>query len=1025
MLRLAWSDVPGRHSYEEGYMVLNPESGSVDMKALLSLHRPEHHLPILAQGHHDSSKPHGDAVPKGSADPQLPLRPAERSLTSLCAHAYSPRRKPSIHRFLWRISILNPEEVGRADAPHRYVGGLSHVAPDTDLYRSELGLSSGADGKYLMVEDRASGSPARPWPHFHDSPKPLLHVNQRTLCPAELSCSVLRLCGEARMCRQKVLAFVCKSTFAFLGELSRNGAFWRRDSTRQSVGHSAADAQNMRAEASRESYMQALCSELLDFDLSPDMPGNSEDASSLTPTARSIVYNQDGSPQSHGTSLGRPRLFGNLGKDRSKDSSEEEFLNEARELHPVPHSTRKSLTYAEPLRKISRSPAKVLDAPNLQDDFYLNLVDWGAGNVLAVGLAKTVYLWCPMTGAVTQLCEVPEDDLVASVAWNQDGSSLAIGTGKGDVQIWDPVRVCGLSWSYNGAMLASGGNDNKVLTWSASMMPSGNVTDGHSSRISPVLRLADHQAAVKALAWSPHQHHTLATGGGTADRCIRFWDTHTGTCLNCVDTGSQVCNLSWAKSVNEVVSTHGYSLNQVVVWKYPSMRKVVTLTGHTYRVLYLSVSPDGQTVVTGAGDETLRFWNVFPPIQGIRSTASFVTVNLKKEQFGRGNFVATNPGRIDDYYLIEAQPIGKGSGGSVQRATNRGTGAVRAVKTIPKRTVKSIQRLADEIEVAARLVRQMISPVYYMHSRGVVHRDLKPENFMFSNPRDVTEASLKIIDFGVSKRIAPGQVLRTRACTPYYVAPEVLSSKYTNTCDMWSIGVIAYILLCGSPPFYGENEMEVLDPSRRLTAEQALHHPWIDSLAPGASVKTISPGALVNLNNFNKQNKLKRMALTVIARQIPEDSIEELRQMFSALDKNGDGTLTVEEISKGFELVGMDVPDHFSEYVANIDVGGSGVVDYSKFLAATLDKKHYIQEAVCWAAFRAFDLDGNGKITKEELAQVLSGGAFENIGDALGIHSREIEAIIDEVDADGDGEIDFEEFMQMMRVRSGNGASTA
>ncbi|KAF4699663.1 hypothetical protein FOZ63_002035 [Perkinsus olseni] len=224
-------------------------------------------------------------------------------------------------------------------------------------------------------------------------------------------------------------------------------------------------------------------------------------------------------------------------------------------------------------------------------------------------------------------------------------------------------------------------------------------------------------------------------------------------------------------------------------------------------------------------------------------------------------------------------------------------------------------------KVAARLVRQMISPVYYMHSRGVVHRDLKPENFMFSNPRDVTEASLKIIDFGVSKRIAPGQVLRTRACTPYYVAPEVLSSKYTNTCDMWSIGVIAYILLCGSPPFYGENEMEiirrvrrgsfefdlpawttvsteakdliekllVLDPSRRLTAEQALHHPWIDSLAPGASVKTISPGALVNLNNFNKQNKLKRMALTVIARQIPEDSIEELRQMFSALDKVGLG----------------------------------------------------------------------------------------------------------------------------------------
>ncbi|CDY71065.1 BnaCnng71150D, partial [Brassica napus] len=79
-----------------------------------------------------------------------------------------------------------------------------------------------------------------------------------------------------------------------------------------------------------------------------------------------------------------------------------------------------------------------------------------------------------------------------------------------------------------------------------------------------------------------------------------------------IDTGSQVCNLAWSKNVNELVSTHGYSQNQIIVWKYPTMSKVATLTGHTYRVLYLAVSPDGQTIVTGAGDETLRFWNVFP-----------------------------------------------------------------------------------------------------------------------------------------------------------------------------------------------------------------------------------------------------------------------------------------------------------------------------------------------------------------------------------------------------------------------------
>lgn len=146
----------------------------------------------------------------------------------------------------------------------------------------------------------------------------------------------------------------------------------------------------------------------------------------------------------------------------------------------------------------------------------------------------------------------------------------------------------------------------------------------------PVRRFEDHTAAVKAVAWSPHSHGLLASGGGTADRHIRFWNAVTGATLHKVDTQSQVCNLMWARTVNEIVSTHGYSLNQVVVWKYPSMQKVVTLSGHTmryfllhlrcelngsncfFRVLYLAMSPDGQTIVTGAGDETLRFWNVFP-----------------------------------------------------------------------------------------------------------------------------------------------------------------------------------------------------------------------------------------------------------------------------------------------------------------------------------------------------------------------------------------------------------------------------
>ena len=99
---------------------------------------------------------------------------------------------------------------------------------------------------------------------------------------------------------------------------------------------------------------------------------------------------------------------------------------------------------------------------------------------------------------------------------------------------------------------------------------------------------------------------------GTADRCIRFWNTHTLQQINVIDTGSQVCNLVFSKNSNQLVSTHGYSLNQILLWDYPSMRKIATLTGHNYRVLYLGISPDGQDIVTGAGDESLRFWNVFP-----------------------------------------------------------------------------------------------------------------------------------------------------------------------------------------------------------------------------------------------------------------------------------------------------------------------------------------------------------------------------------------------------------------------------
>lgn len=311
-------------------------------------------------------------------------------------------------------------------------------------------------------------------------------------------------------------------------------------------------------------------------------------------------------------------------------------------------------------RQIPSAPSRILDAPDIMDDYYLNLLSWSDTNILAVALSQTVYLWNASSGEIQDLCsfEGGHDAHISSVSWVQEGGGhLAVGASDGSTQLWDvqagkklrsmdghtdrvgalswnrhilssgsrdtlvvnhDVRVsqhnvatmtshtqevCGLKWSPDGESLASGGNDNLLCVWDAAT----------TSTSAPRFKFTDHQAAVKAVAWSPHERNLLATGGGTADRCIKFWNTQTGSLLNTIDTGSQVCALQWNPHEKEILSSHGFARNQLCLWKYPSMTKVKELEGHTSRVLHMACSPDGGTVVSAAADETLRFWDVFAP----------------------------------------------------------------------------------------------------------------------------------------------------------------------------------------------------------------------------------------------------------------------------------------------------------------------------------------------------------------------------------------------------------------------------
>nr|UXX22572.1 calmodulin-domain protein kinase 8 [Hevea brasiliensis] len=337
---------------------------------------------------------------------------------------------------------------------------------------------------------------------------------------------------------------------------------------------------------------------------------------------------------------------------------------------------------------------------------------------------------------------------------------------------------------------------------------------------------------------------------------------------------------------------------------------------------------------------------------------------------------------------------------------------------------------------AAQLTKTIVGVIETCHSLRVMHRDLKPENFLFVNGEE--DSPLKAIDFGLSVFFKPGEIFTDVVGSPYYVAPEVLKKRYGPEADVWSAGVMVYILLSGVPPFWAETEqgifeevlhgeldftsdpwpnisegakdlvrrMLVRDPRKRITAHEVLCHPWVrdDGVAPD---KPLDSAVLSRLKQFSAMNKLKKMALRIIAENLSEEEIAGLTEMFKMIDTDGSGQITFEELKVGLRRFGANLNDsEIYDLMQAADIDNSGTIDYGEFIAATLHLNKVEKEDHLFAAFSYFDKDGSGYITLDELQQACMEFGMEDV---------HLEEMIREVDQDNDGRIDYNEFVDMMQ----------
>jgi len=480
---------------------------------------------------------------------------------------------------------------------------------------------------------------------------------------------------------------------------------------------------------------------------------------------------------------------------------------------------------------------------------------------------------------------------------------------------------------------------------------------------------------------------------------------------------------------------------------------------------------------------------------------------------GRGMEFGYETGFRESYKV--GKELGRGQFGITYRCEQKSTGGHYAVKTIKKRSLLStdsvddtkrevaiLKRLnghenivslhgvhedGDHIHIvmeeckggelfdkiiakghyaekdAADLVKQMLQVVAECHLNGVIHRDLKPENFLFTDAKD--SSKIKAIDFGLSDFFRPGTKFTDVVGSAYYVAPEVLKRKYGPLADVWSIGVIMYILLSGQPPFWGPTEngifneilrhkldlgkkpwpqisasakdimlkMLTFDPRARITAAQALSHPWVRG--DKASDVPLDVSVINSMKEFSTYSRIKKIAIRKLAQTFSEDEVRDLKDQFRQIDKDQSGTITHQELIESVRHMKTNsdgvqvIPDKdVQNILQGIDSDGNGEIDISEFVVAGLqlnqlqrrDKRAWNERTR--QAFDKLDKNKDGFIDVNELKDELQGDPLKDsqssADSASDLHLEDVEEILREADKDGNGMIDYQEFCQLLRTRS-------